>query len=73
MVLAVSREMSAGLPDTPTLLPRQFVESMDTGDRLRLYTLRHGVRSRQPAVVRRGQYLSAYAAFAIRLLTESYG
>ena len=57
-----------------TLLPRQFVESMDTGDRLRLYTLRHGVRSRQPAVVvRRGQYLSEYAAFAIRLLTESYG
>lgn len=54
-----------------TLLPRQFIEYMGTGDNIRLFTLKHSVRSRQPAVItRKGQYISEYAAYAIKLLTE---
>lgn len=52
-----------------TLLPRQFVEYMEPFE-LRLYTVR-GLRTRQPVIVtRRDAYISEYAEYAIRLLTE---
>jgi len=55
-----------------TLLPLQFVSAMGDHESLVLFTLKHSVRSRQPAVVtRRGQYLSKYAEYAISLLTNN--
>lgn len=55
-----------------TLLPLQFVKAMGDHESLVLFTLKHSVRSRQPAVVtRRGQYLSKYAEYAISLLTNN--
>lgn len=55
-----------------TLLPLQFVNAMGDHESLVLFTLKHSVRSRQPAVcTRRGQYLSKYAEYAIKLLTEN--
>ena len=54
------------------LLPRQFVEYMGTGNAIRLFSLKQGVRSRQPAIIiRKGQYLSEYAQHAIKLLRET--
>ncbi len=54
-----------------TLLPRQFVEYMGLDDSINLYTLKRNVRSRQPVIVtRKGQYISEYANYAIKLLTE---
>lgn len=51
------------------LLPLQLAEMAD--EKLRLYPLREGLYSRQPAVVtRRGQYVSEYAAYAIELLQK---
>jgi len=53
-----------------TLLPLQYVRHTGNDDRVSLYTLKRAVHSRQPAVViRRGQYLSPYAAYALQLLT----
>lgn len=53
-----------------TLLPRQFVEYMGTGD-TQLFSLPHSVRSRQPAVItRKDQYIPEYAQYAINLLCE---
>ncbi len=54
-----------------TLIPRQFAEYMGVGENVRLFSLKHTVRSRQPAIItRKGQYLSEYAQYTIRLLTE---
>jgi DNA-binding transcriptional LysR family regulator len=54
-----------------TLLPRQFVKYMGLGDNINLYTLKHNIRSRQPVIVtKKGQYISEYAKYAIKLLTE---
>lgn len=53
-----------------TLLPLQFVQDMEPSDNIAFLTLKGNVPSRQPVVVtRHGQYLSAYAQYAIRLLT----
>ena len=55
-----------------TLLPLQFVRhSGDNWDNVVLYTLQQTLQTRQPVIVtRRGQYVSPYAEYAIRLLTE---
>ena len=54
-----------------TLLPRQFVQYTGLGDNIKLYNLKHNIRSRQPVIVtRKGQYISEYAEYAIKLLTE---
>jgi len=53
-----------------TLLPLQYVRHTGVDEGVALYTLKRPLHSRQPAVVtHRGQYLSPYAAYAIRLLT----
>ena len=53
------------------LLPLQLAEMENTDESLRLYPLKKGIYSRQPAVVtRRGQYVSEYAAYAINLLKK---
>ena len=52
------------------LLPLQFVRSRHFDENLKLFTLNDNVYSRQPAIVmRRGQYVSDYARYAIELLT----
>ncbi len=54
-----------------TILPRQFVEYMGTNDNINLYTLKHSIHSRQPVIVtRKGQYISEYTEYAIKLFTE---
>lgn len=55
-----------------TLLPLQFVrQSGADWSGVRLYTLKQPMQTRQPVIVtRRGQYLSPYAEYAIRLLTD---
>lgn len=54
------------------LLPLQLVEMENEETNLTLYPLEKGVYSRQPAVViRRGQFVSEYAAYAIELLKKS--
>lgn len=55
-----------------TLLPLQFVkQSGDNWEGVVLYGLKQPMQTRQPVIVtRRGQYLSPYAEYAIRLLTE---
>ena len=55
------------------LLPLQFVKEEDFCEGATLFTIRDSVSIRQPAVViRRGQYLSEYAKYAIELLTEDH-
>lgn len=58
-----------------TLLPLQFVrQSRDKEESVVLYTLKQPMQTRQPVIVtRRGQYLSPYAKYAIRLLTKQKG
>lgn len=57
-----------------TLLPRQFVCHHEGGKDVVLYSLKQPMQTRQPVIVtRRGQYLSPYAEYAIRLLTEQKG
>ncbi|MBQ3202502.1 MAG: LysR family transcriptional regulator [Clostridia bacterium] len=57
-----------------TLLPRQFVCHNEEGKDVVLYALKQPMQTRQPVIVtRRGQYLSPYAEYAIRLLTEQKG
>lgn len=58
-----------------TLLPLQFVRHMGVQEeQVALYSLRQPMETRQPVIVtRRGQYLSPYAQYAIRLLTEKKG
>lgn len=54
-----------------TLLPLQFVNSAMTNRKLTVKKLSNSVQLRQPAVItKRGQYLSPYAEFAIKLLTN---
>lgn len=54
-----------------TLLPLQFVKNQFFDENLTLYTLKHSLYSRQPAIVRRkDQYLSPYAEYAIELLSN---
>ena len=53
-----------------TILPMQFVGSASADDQLRILPLQDAVYTRQPVVaIRRGQYLSDSANYAIRLLT----
>ncbi|MBQ6997643.1 MAG: LysR family transcriptional regulator [Oscillospiraceae bacterium] len=53
------------------LLPLQLAEMESADGKLRLYPLQKGLYSRQPAVViRRGQYISEYADYAIELLKQ---
>ena len=52
-----------------TLLPRQFIQSEMTHERISLFEIKQNTYIRQPAVVtRRGQYISEYARCAIDLL-----
>lgn len=54
-----------------TLLPLQFVNSAMTNRKLTVKRLSNSVQLRQPAVVtKRGQYISPYAEYAIKLLTK---
>lgn len=54
-----------------TLLPRQFIEYMGLDENVKMFTLKQNVHSRQPAIItRKGQYISEYAEYAIKLLTE---
>lgn len=56
------------------LLPLQFVSAQQFDENLVLFSIGSSDYSRQPAVIRkRGQYLSPYAACAIRLLTGQEG
>lgn len=57
-----------------TLLPRQFVCHNGKDEGVVLYSLKQAVQTRQPVIVtRQGQYLSPYAEYAMRLLTEQKG
>ena len=54
-----------------TLLPLQFVNNFNFDNSVSLYKLKNCQQSRQPAIVtRRGQFISAYAKYAIELLTQ---
>ena len=54
-----------------TLLPRQFAEYMGVGNEVELFALKNTVRSRQPVIVtRKGMYVSDFAKYAIKLLTD---
>lgn len=55
-----------------TILPKQFIKTMSTDEKLKMFTLKHSVHTRQPAIVmRKGQYISEYTKYAINLLTEN--
>ena len=55
-----------------TLLPLQFIRHSGYDERVRLFALERSVYARQPAIItRRGQYLSEYANYAIRCLTDA--
>ncbi len=54
-----------------TLLPLQFVKGKDKNGKMSVVKLKSSFSLRQPAVViKRGQYLSPYARYAVKLLTE---
>lgn len=54
-----------------TLLPLQFVRDAKFRSNLTLYTVQDCSYIRQPAIItRRGQYISQYTAYSIKLLTE---
>ncbi len=54
-----------------TLLPLQFVKGKDKKGAMAVAVLKNSFTLRQPAVVvKKGQYLSPYARYAIKLLTE---
>lgn len=54
-----------------TLLPLQFVKGKDKKDAMTVVKLKNSFSLRQPVVaVKKGQYLSPYARYAIKLLTE---
>jgi len=54
-----------------TLLPLQFVHNQNFDSNLSIYIVKNSIFSRQPVIVtRRGQFISPYADYAIRLLTE---
>ena len=53
-----------------TLLPLQFVKSTDYSG-VSLFSLEHNLYSRQPAIVtKKGQYISEYVKYFIKLLSE---
>ena len=53
------------------ILPAQFAENQRFREGITLFSLKHDPPIRQPAVVvRKGQYLSEYARYAIQLLTK---
>jgi DNA-binding transcriptional LysR family regulator len=54
-----------------TLLPLQFINNMGGDENVVLLSLKHSICSRQPAIiVKKGQYMSEYAKYAIRLLLQ---
>lgn len=54
-----------------TILPLQFIEDNHFGEGISFFTLRDSRPTRQPAIiVRKKQYVSKYAEYAIKLLTE---
>ncbi len=54
-----------------TVLPLPFVKDFPSNRQIRWYTIKNNTYSRQSAVVlRRGQYLSEYAKYAVELLTK---
>ncbi len=54
-----------------TLLPLQFVHNQNFDSNLSIYIVKNRIFSRQPVIAtRRGQFLSPYADYAIRLLSE---
>lgn len=54
-----------------TLLPLQFVQNVESDGKLKLFKLKHKANVRQPAIImRRGQYISPYAKYAIDILTN---
>lgn len=56
-----------------TLLPYQFVKHNLSGNNVHVFGIKNAVYSRQPAIVtRRGQHITAAAAYAIDLLTNTY-
>ena len=53
-----------------TLLPLQFVRNMETNPNVALFNLKHVTNIRQPVIItKRGQYLSEFAEYAIKLLS----
>ena len=55
-----------------TILPKQFIETMSNDEKLKMFTLKHSVHTRQPAIImRKGQYISEYTKYVISLLTEN--
>ncbi len=55
-----------------TLLPLQFVGDQKFDENLTLFTLKNASYTRQPVIaLRRGQYLSPYAQYAIDLMTKA--
>lgn len=54
-----------------TILPLQFINSIEKSDDLVLFKLEQNLTTRQPVIItKKGQYLPEYAKFAIKLLTE---
>ncbi len=54
-----------------TLLPVQFIDVEKKGRQMKVIKLKNSIYLRQPAVVvKKGQYLSPYARYAINLLTK---
>ena len=57
-----------------TILPLQFLQNVDIKRNLKLFIPKHKANVRQPAIImRRGQYISPYAKYAIELLTKNTG
>lgn len=57
-----------------TVLPLQYVQNESAGEKVKLFTLKNSVFSRQPAVIkRRGKALPEYAEYAISLLCDKNG
>lgn len=53
------------------LLPLQFIKNQYFDEKLSLYKIKSKLYQRQPAIVsRRGQYMSDYSKYAIKLLTR---
>ena len=56
-----------------TILPLQFIKGTEFNSNVKLFKIKGNNFLRQPAIVtRKGQYLSDYAKYAIKILTESF-
>lgn len=56
-----------------TLLPLQFIKGTEFNSNVTLFKIKDNNFLRQPAIVtRKGQYLSDYAKYAIKILTEAF-